>query len=86
VITPTANNVTYGNTRDFGVPMRGTPTVLIYGYAGGSGKVSVATVDQAANSGGATDTGENGFTAYNGSGGNVVGAEIQYHYLATAEL
>jgi len=69
--------------------MRATPTVTIYGYAGGSGKVSNwAGTDLAASSGSALNIGSNTFTVRNNSGGTLTTTQfaVQYQYTASNEL
>lgn len=73
----------------FPVTMRATPTVTIYGYAGGSGKVSNwAGTDLAASSGSALNIGSNTFTVRNNSGGTLTTTQfaVQYQYTASNEL
>lgn len=73
----------------FPVTMRATPTVTIYGYAGGSGKVSNwAGTDLAASSGSALNIGSNTFTVRNDSGGTLTTTQfaVQYQYTASNEL
>jgi hypothetical protein len=77
------------NTVVFRVSMRATPTITIYGYSGGSGKVSNwAGTDLAASSGDPLYSGNNGFTVRNNSGGTVSTSSnaILYHYTASNEL
>lgn len=73
----------------FGTAMRTTPTVTIYGQAGGSGKVSNGDgTDLAASSGTAIWIGETGFAVQNASGGSITPTYnvLQCHYVASAEL
>lgn len=92
IVTSTVTSATNGGLWTFvpfKVTKRGTPTITIYGYNGGSGKVSSESTgnDQAANSGAAKVIGEYGFTAYNNSGGTVSPAGgTAFHYEASAEL
>jgi hypothetical protein len=83
-----ANTYVYKNI-NFKVTKRGTPTVTIYGYQGGSGKVSNNNgVDLATNSGVATSIGTKTAVVYNNSGADVapaLGAFI-FHWVASAEL
>lgn len=76
------------NTIVFPVTMRATPTVTIYGYAGGSGKVSNwAGTDLAASSGQALYIANNGFVVRN-NGGTLTTTQfaVIYHYIASDEL
>jgi hypothetical protein len=77
------------NTIVFPVTMRATPTVTIYGYVGGSGKVSNwAGTDLAASSGEALYIANNGFIVRNNSGGTLTTTQfaVIYHYIASNEL
>lgn len=77
------------NTIVFPVTMRATPTATIYGYAGGSGKVSNwAGTDLAASSGEALYIANNGFIIRNNSGGTLTTTQfaVIYHYIASNEL
>jgi hypothetical protein len=77
------------NTIVFPVTMRATPTVTIYGYVGGSGKVSNwAGTDLAASSGEALYIANNGFIIRNNSGGTLTTTQfaVIYHYIASNEL
>ena len=78
----------YGSV-SFAVTKRALPTVTIYGFQGGSGKISnYAGTDLAANSGAAGYFGVSGFTAWNNSGGTVTTTNltILYNYTASIEL
>lgn len=78
----------YG-TVNFNVRKRLDPTVTIYGYAGGSGKVSDNSgTDLAASSGLVQFAGESGFSIYNGSGGSVTTSNLNvlFHFAADARL
>lgn len=92
IVTSTVTSATNGalwTFVPFKVNKRGTPTITIYGYNGGSGKVSAESTgnDQAAGSGAAKVIGEYGFTAYNNSGGTVSPAGgTAFHFEASAEL
>jgi len=74
----------------FAVVKRADPTITIYGYQGGSGKVSNAQTgaDLAANSGALNVSGTQGFNGYNNSGGTLATAQfaIIYHWTASIEL
>ena len=74
----------------FAVSKRAAPTVTLYGFQGGSGKVSnwQSGADFAANSGIANSTGTEGFNAYNNSGGTLATSAyaIIYHWTASIEL
>ena len=74
----------------FSVVKRADPTITIYGYQGGSGKVSNAQTgaDLAASSGLVNASGTQGFNGYNGSGGTLTTAQfaIIYHWTASIEL
>jgi len=78
----------YGSA-SFSVQKRASPTMTIYGYAGGSGKVSndVGT-DLAAGTGDSFWKGETRFSPYNNSGGAVTttGLAILFHWVANARL
>ena len=81
------NGSPYGVGIRFGETKRATPTVTVYGYAGGAGKVSdEAGTDLAANSGSANHVGENGFNLYNQSGGTVTLTQLFCHWLAKSQL
>jgi hypothetical protein len=88
----TTGNVATANvigSINFGTTMRTTPTVTIYGQAGGSGKVSNGDgTDLAASSGNAIWLGETGFAVQNASGGSITPTYnvLQCHYVASAEL
>jgi Protein of unknown function (DUF2793) len=73
----------------FRTQKRTVPTVTLYGFGGTSGTVSnPAGTDLAANSGGVTGGGENGFTVRNTSGGSITttGTEVIFHWKADARL
>jgi hypothetical protein len=79
VNSPSVDQTAYGSA-NYKVPLRIPAVPTLYGYSGGKNKVSVGGVDQAANSGATTFFGENSFAPYNNSGGNVTGAQVQFHY------
>jgi hypothetical protein len=73
----------------FAVVKRSAATVTIYGFAGGSGKVSnYSGVDQAANSGAANAPGESGFNTFNSAGATftTTANAVIYHWTASAEI
>jgi hypothetical protein len=73
----------------FAVAKRALPTVTIYGFSGGSGKVSnYGGTDLAASSGAVGYFGVSGFTAWNNSGGSITTTNLtlQYNYTASSEL
>jgi hypothetical protein len=78
----------YGSA-SFSVQKRVSPTISIYGYAGGSGKVSNdGGTDLAAGTGDSFWKGETRFSPYNNSGGAVTttGLAILFHWVANARL
>jgi hypothetical protein len=83
-----------GNTQtikniNFQVTKRGNPTVTVYGYQGGSGKVSNANgIDLAANSGIASGIGTKRCYIYNNSGADIAPAfnGFIFHWVASSEL
>src|SRR2546423_10147118 len=78
----------YGSA-SFSVQKRASPTMTIYGYGGGSGKVSNdGGTDLAAGSGDSFWKGETRFSPYNNSGGSVTttGLAILFHWVANARL
>jgi hypothetical protein len=83
-----ASTENYAQT-SFAVSKRAQPTVTLYGYGGGSAKVSnYAGTDQAANTGVVNTAGIAGFNAYNNSGSSFTtsGNVVIYHWTAVAEL
>jgi hypothetical protein len=70
------------------VVMRTAPTVTVYGYAGGSGKVSDGSgTDLAASSGSVQYAGDSGFTVYNAAAAITPSSGgFLFHYAASAEL
>ena len=69
--------------------MRTAPTVTVYGFAGGSGKVSTnGGTDLAASSGLTQYGGDASFTVSNQSGGSITpnAGGFIFHYVASAEL
>jgi hypothetical protein len=73
----------------FNTAKRTAPTVTIYGYSGGSGKVSdFVGTDLAANSGSVGGSSINGFNPYNGFAGTLstIYFTLIYNYAASAEL
>jgi hypothetical protein len=78
----------YGSA-SFSAQKRASPTMTIYGYAGGSGKVSNdGGTDLAAGSGDSFWKGETRFSPYNNTGGAVTttGLAILFHWVANARL
>ena len=83
-----ADSLVYGTVR-YATNKRVAGTVTVYGYAGGSGKVSnTSGADLAANSGGVAQSGQSGFTPWNNSGGPVTttGFTVLYHWVADARF
>jgi hypothetical protein len=73
----------YGTIR-YAVPKLKTVTPTVYGYAGGSGQVSNSGgTDIGANTGGIPQSGENGFTVWNNSGGTATttGNIVLFHWV-----
>ena len=74
----------------FNVSKRASPTVTLYGFQGGSGKVSNwnTGVDLAATSGLANVSSPQGFNAYNGAGATLTTSNfgVIYHWIASIEL
>ena len=74
----------------FNVSKRASPTVTLYGYQGGSGKVSNwnTGADLAATSGLVTTSSPQGFNAYNGAGATLATGNfgVIYHWIASIEL
>ena len=87
-ITSVAQSAKYGGVK-FSVAKRVAPTVTIYGYGGGAGKVSTDSsgADQAANSGTASSIGQGSFVLGNTSGSTVTtSGGTACHFVAEAEL
>lgn len=92
--SPTASNtVAVGQAYSqicFNVAKRAAPTVTLYGYQGGSAKVSAwnSGADLSANSGIPYTTSTQGFNAYNGAGVTVTTTNfgVIYHWTASIEL
>jgi hypothetical protein len=82
-----ANQQIYGGTR-YTKPKRGTPTVTIYGLAGGAGKISNFSGSDLADLSGTPIAGELSFYAYNNSGGSISTTTniVFYHWVADARL
>jgi hypothetical protein len=74
----------------FNVSKRASPTVTLYGYQGGSGKVSNWNTggDLATSSGLSYTTSPQGFNAYNASGATLTTSNfgVIYHWIASIEL
>ena len=78
----------YGSA-SFSVQKRASPTITVYGYGGGTGKVSNdGGTDLAAGSGDSFWKGETRFSPYNNSGGSVTttGLAVLFHWVANARL
>lgn len=86
------NSIAIGNIygwQGFRVPMRVSPTVTIWGFAGTKNTVSNANgTDLAANSGAPSQIGPKGFVPFNNTGGTLTttGASVVYQYEANAEM
>jgi hypothetical protein len=74
----------------FATVKRTSPTITLYGYEGGTGKVSNANsgVDLAASSGLSNSISTQGFQGINASGGTITTTyfAVIYHWIASAEL
>lgn len=87
-ITSTVQAAKYGFVK-FAVTKRVAPTVTVYGYQGGAGKVSTDSTgaDQAANSGNVSAIGQGSFMVGNASGSTVTtSGGTGCHFVAEAEL
>lgn len=83
-----ANGQSLGS-RLFQTRKRAAPTMTVYGYQGGAGKVSDASpTDLAAGSGSTSLVGEAGFNVTNASGGTVTTTNtvVTFHWVANARL
>jgi len=95
IISPTGTNTVVNNVvfngPSYKVNKRITnPTIVIYGYSGGTSKVSGASTggDLASNSGILNSTGESTFSVYNNSGSSLTtnSLGVIYHFTSSAEL
>lgn len=79
----------YGNVSFKALSRTASPTITVYGYSGGSGKISDnGGVDLAANSGSTQFVGQNGFHPYNNSGGSITtgGNVVLFHWTKSDRL
>jgi hypothetical protein len=95
IISPTGTNTVVNNVVFNGPSYKvnkriSSPTIVIYGYSGGTSRVSGASTgaDLAASSGILNSTGESTFSVYNNSGSTLTtnSLGVIYHFTSSAEL